>query len=239
MDSITYLMATKQVSNLRNLERTSNNIANANTTGFKEDRMAFDQYLVKDKDKDKKTAYGTDIYSYTNQSQGALNTTFRQLDVAIEGNGFFEIITPEGPMYTRNGNFHLDPEKRLVTSQGYVVGGDIVFDENDIDIMINDDGTISANGNQRGQLVLVEFENPKALEKIGNGLFKSTQNALAAENSSVVQGVLEDSNVNSVTQISTLIELNRETGITTNLLNDNFNLQRSAFKAYSKLNGGG
>jgi len=241
MDSTTYMMAAKQLSNLKNLERTSNNIANSNTTGFKEDKMAFDQYLVRDKDG--KTAYGTDFHSFSNHEQGAFNTTFRQLDVGIEGEGFFTIMTPQGIRYSRNGNFHLDTDRRLVNSSGLPVvsrdGGEIVFDEADVEIAISEDGTISANGNEKGTVGLVEFENTKLLTKLGNGLFESPQDHLDPKNSRILQGVLEASNVNSVQQISTLIELNRETSITSNMINDNFQLQRSAFKTYSKLNGGG
>lgn len=240
MDGTTYLMATKQLSNLRNLERTSNNIANANTSGFKEDKLAFDQYLVKDMDG--KTAYGTDVYSYSNYDQGAFNTTYRQLDAGIEGDGFFTILTPDGIRYTRSGNFHLDTDRRLVTAQGHAVvsadGGEIVLDETDIEVTISEDGTISANNAERGVIGVVEFENPRLMTKLGNGLFATDQEPGGMENSRVLQGVLEESNVNSVQQISTLIELNRETAITSNMINENFQLQRSAFKTYSKLNGG-
>ncbi len=239
MDGIAYIMATKQNASLKHLEVVANNIANANTTGFKQDSVLFDQYLVRDvKDK---TAYGTYVGSTADVTDGGLKTTMRSLDVAIKGVGFFMVMTPLGVRYTRNGNFHLNEEKKLVNGGGYPVltsdGQEIVFEEEDNAPIIGEDGSIYFGNAKRGTLGVIEFENPRALRKFGNGLFSSDVDGQQVDKPSVMQGVLEESNVKSVEQITKLIEINREVALSTNMINDYYTSQRSMFKSVSKIGG--
>ncbi len=239
MDGIAYILATKQNASLKHLEVVSNNIANSNTTGFKQDGVVFEQYLVRDVKE--KTAYGTYYSSVVDTNEGTLKMTTRSLDVALKGAGFFMVMTPLGVRYTRNGNFHVSPESKLVNSRGYPVltadGQEIVFEEEDKDPIIGEDGSIFIKEASRGRIGVIEFENPKRLQKFGNGLLSSDVDGKEAENTSVLQGVLEDSNVNSVEQLTKLIEINREVSLSTNMINDFYSTQRSTFKSLSKLGG--
>ncbi len=241
MDGIAYIMATKQNASLKHLEVVSNNIANANTTGFKQDGIVFDQYLVRDLNE--KTSFGTIYSTMSDPKDGLMKMTARTLDVALKGPGFFKIMTPLGIRYTRNGNFHLNSEYKLVNSSGYPVltsdSQEIVFEEDDKDPVIGEDGNIFIKDASRGAIGVIEFENPRMLRKFGNGLFSSDVDGKEAENTVVLQGVLEDSNVNSVEQLTKLIEINREVSLSTNMINDFYSSQRSTFKSLAKLGGNG
>ena len=239
MDGIAYIMATKQNASLKHLESVSNNIANANTTGFKQDGIVFEQYLVRDAKE--KTAYGTIYSTMSDMKGGGFKTTMRDLDLALKGSGFFLIMTPLGVRYTRNGSFHLNEEKKLVNGSGYPVltsdGQELVFEEEDKDPIIGEDGSIFIKDAKRGIIGVIEFENPNLLRKFGNGLFSSDVDGQPAINTTVQQGVLEESNVNSVEQITKLIEINREVTLSTNMINDYYSSQRSMFKSVARLGG--
>jgi flagellar basal-body rod protein FlgF len=232
-------MLSNQIQSLKRLDVISNNVANANTTGFKADIELFEQFLVKDKHD--KTAFVADKATISNLEQSPIKTTYRALDVAINGSGFFIIKTPLGTRYSRNGNFQVSNDGLLVNNQGYPVlsadGGEIVFQDDDTDPVIGDDGTVFVKDEERGVIGVVNFENPKLLRKLGNGLFQSEASSFPDPNSKIIQGALEDSNVNSVTQIAKLIETQREINLATNLMNDVFSLERTTFRSY-KTNGG-
>lgn len=239
MDSISYIMAGKQMATIQNLDTVSNNVANANSTGFKEDKLLFDQYLVSDVRG--KTAYAGNKASISNMQAGALKTTYRTLDVAIDGPGFMLVSTPLGTRYTRSGNLHISNENRLVDGMGNPMltsdGQEIVFEEGDNSFEIGEDGSVKVNGNLRANIGMVEFENTKLLRKAGNGLFQTDLTPLASEKSRMLQGVLEDSNVNSVNQVAHLINMNREAAVTSNLINSYYDQQRSTFRTLTKAGG--
>lgn len=236
MDSLAYIMAGKQLSTIQNLEVTSNNIANANATGYKEDHLLFDKYLVKDVNG--KTAYATNHASVSDMSAGSLKTTYRSLDVAVSGGAYLLVSTPLGIRYTRNGNLHISPENKLVNSMGNLVltsdGQEISLEDGDSGFIIGEDGGILVDGNLRGTIGMVEFDQPKLLRKAGNGLFVSDVQGKEAQFSRMLQGVLEDSNVNSVNQVANLISINREAAITSNFINDYYSQQRSTFRTLTK-----
>lgn len=239
MDSISYSMVNKQLNSLKNLEIVTNNVANTNSAGYREDTLIFDQYLVRDAQG--KTSYPQLLATVSKFDEGSVKTTYRTLDVAIKGDGFFLLQTPQGIRYTRNGNFHINNENKLTNSQGYPVlssdGQEIVFEDGDGAPIIGDDGSIFIGTNQRGQIGVAEFENHKLLRKLGNGLFASDIAGKASEDYQVLQGVLEESNVNSITQMGLLIELNREAAMATNMLNEYYGQQRNTYKSLAKLGG--
>ena len=182
-------------------ENISTNLANVNTNGFKKSVISFDKAL-----------------SLNNQSSidfsgGAVVHTGNKLDVALGGDGFFKIATPEGTRYTRDGAFTLDKDGTLINGQGYkVLGENGPITVSGTDITIQQDGqVVDANGSV-GQLSVVDFEKPEELRKIGGSLYINTgQNnkSTSASAFTIQQGYLEKSNVNPSEEMIKMIEAYR------------------------------
>jgi flagellar basal-body rod protein FlgF len=217
MDNAIYVGLSRQMLLQRELDITANNLANVDTAGFKfESLMSADDPVTTPTPGaaptpvDFVTAAGV-ARDYT---QGPLTQTGAPLDVAIDGKGFFQVSTADGPRYTRDGRFKLDPTGKLVTQDGDAVqgdGGDIVFDPKKGRVSIADNGDISQAGQNVGHLSVVTFASLAALSKDGNNLYRNDSNLTAEPSTSaqLKQGMLEGSNVQPVTQITRLIEINR------------------------------
>ena len=183
----------------RRFEVLANHLANANTTGFKAQTLSFDDMLQ--------------AHMSIDTTQGDLLTTDSPLDVAISGNGYFKIQTDQGDRYTRNGNFSLNDQGELVNGEGDAVlseNGPITIDGTDISIGKN--GEIDVDGSVAGKLLIVDFKMIGGLEKQGTSLFAYTgpkTDEIPAENFEVKQGSLEQSNVETVTEMTRMIETNR------------------------------
>ncbi|WP_422447932.1 flagellar basal-body rod protein FlgF [Thermoanaerobacterium sp. DL9XJH110] len=213
---------------LANMERTdviSNNIANVGTTGFKKDRVimrAFPEMALYRLDDPETVPPGKPVdwrpfigvlgtgvtvdEINTNFSQGPIKTTSNPLDLAIEGEGFFEVLTGEGVRYTRDGSFTLDRDGFLVTREGYYVlgeNGPIALGRSG-DITINERGEIFSDGNFVARLVVVAFPQQAPPAKQGDNLYVSAAQPLPAQ-ARIIQGALEGSNVNSVSEMVDLI----------------------------------
>lgn len=202
------------------LDTQANNIANASTTGFKAERLLYTSAEAAKKGAEsggnKQSLVGGVMASGSvDFSTGAIQQTGRALDVAIDGDAFLQVQTPQGARFTRAGNLTLNQDGQLVTNNGYLVVGErgpITVAKNG-DISIGEDGTISAGGANIDKLKLVRFNNPAAaLQKAGENLFMTTgaENPLTNVNSRVMQGALESSNVNSVSEMVAMINNNRE-----------------------------
>lgn len=201
----------------RTLDAQANNIANAATIGFKAERLIYSavESAQKNVNDRQKLVAGVSVTSAADFSAGAVQTTGRSLDAAIEGDAFFQIQTPRGVRYTRAGNFGLDGNGQLVTKNGdLVVGqnGPITIGPGG-EISIGADGSLAVGNEIFDQLKLVRFDNPAtALTKEGDALFIATgaEDAQVNVNSRVVQGALESSNINSLTEMVAMINNNRE-----------------------------
>jgi flagellar basal-body rod protein FlgG len=229
------------------LDVTANNIANVSTGGFKKSRAEFHDLMYQTT-----RAAGAPTGNGTNApnaievglgvrvaatqrefSQGELRQTGNQLDVAIEGQGFFQVQLPSGDVgYTRNGAFKLDAEGRMVTSEGYLLAGDISVPLEAQSVSIAADGTVSAivpgdpQPQNLGQLQIATFANPAGLEPLGKTLFRES----GASGSVVVgspgeggtgalmQGTLELSNVNVVEEMIDLISGQRAYEVNTRII---------------------
>ncbi|QQN75557.1 flagellar basal-body rod protein FlgG [Croceicoccus sp. YJ47] len=216
----------------------ANNLANIGTTGFKRDRadfatLAYQDARVAGQQSGENTAYAVGINLGTGvaiqgtsriNSQGTLNGTGNALDVALNGDGFFEIEMPDGTTgYTRAGNFTLSGEGQLVTSHGYPVQPGIDIPEGAQSISIAEDGSVSAvladdaAPVQLGQITVTSFVNPNGLQAMGNNLLRATaasgdpQQGVAGQEGrgAIRQGMLESSNVNVVEELVEMIEAQR------------------------------
>ena len=207
----------------RRLAVTTNNLANVDTPGFKREALSFREYLLP-KIGPRYRRIFKEIHEYTVFDQGEVEPTGNPLDVAIVGEGFFKVLTPEGVAYTRAGNFTLDRERRLVTPQGYPVlagGAPVILDPGlargglstlpEERIQIHSDGTISVDGTTVARLDIVTFDDLGKLKKIGHNLFRAEgAQERPAEDFQLRQGYLEKSNVNPLTEVVHLIEIHRE-----------------------------
>ncbi|MDX1780299.1 MAG: flagellar basal-body rod protein FlgG [Thalassovita sp.] len=216
----------------------SNNLANVNTTGFKRDRANFETLLyqtfrpagAQTSETTELTAgseVGTGVRMINTEKivqQGNLMTTDNALDVAIDGEGFFQVLLPDGQMgYTRNGTFGRNAEGLLTTASGYAVQPEIFIPGDALQINISNDGIVSVTqpGNveaqEIGQLTLARFVNPRGLTPIGENFSVETQasgaaviaNPTAEGTGKLVQGALEASNVNVVQELVEMIEAQR------------------------------
>ncbi|KZM47644.1 flagellar basal-body rod protein FlgG [Labrenzia sp. OB1] len=233
-----HIAATGMKAQELNVEVISNNVANMRTTGFKKQRADFQDLLYQNlrrmgtETSDAGTIVPTGIQigsgvklaSTTRiMSQGSLEQTGKQLDMAIRGEGFFQIDMPDGTtVYTRDGSFERDADGQLVTVDGYTVNPGINIPETTLDITVSNTGEVqgvdqAGNTVQLGQVQLVRFVNTAGLEAIGDNLFRETDASGAPETGdpgdngfgSVAQYFLEMANVDAVTEIADLISAQR------------------------------
>lgn len=216
----------------------ANNLANVGTTGFKRDRanfatLAYQDARVAGQQSSNETAYATGLNLGTGvgiqattriDTQGTLQTTDNALDVALDGDGYFQIALPGGQLaYTRAGNFSRSAEGQLVTAQGYALQPPITVPEGAGAITIAPDGTVSATvqgsaeATQLGQITIASFANPGGLQSRGDNLLLETGASGAAQvgvageggRGNLRQGYLEGSNVNVVEELVDMIECQR------------------------------
>ena len=217
METTSIIALSRQSAIKREMGVIANNIANMNTTGFKGEKMMFVEHLVRSKGGNKiggeQHAYVRDIATVRDHSDGPVKQTGNPLDLAIKQNGFFVIGTPGGERYTRNGNFQLDQEGQMVTRNGDPVlsdqGEPFFCSPEDRDIEIAPDGTISTENGTLGKINVVTFQNPHELKVVAGGLYSSRRVPEPSENPHVMQGMLEQSNVQPIIEMTRMIEASR------------------------------
>ena len=230
----------------RQVDIVANNVANINTNGFKADRSLFEEYLRSPAHEDnfarsdRRVSFVQDRASFHDFAAGNTELTKNPLDVSIDGNGLFVVQTPAGERYTRDGGFQINNQGQLVTAGGNPVlgtSGPIVFQPTDKQINIASDGNVTVvegNGridSVRGKLRLASFANPQTLVKEGSNLYSAGQGAAQPDiKSKVRQGFIEKSNVNSVTEMSRMIEITRTYTQISALLQQQSDLHKSAIE---------
>jgi flagellar basal-body rod protein FlgG len=216
----------------------SNNIANVNTTGFKRGRAVFEDLLYQNvrqvgAQTSQDTSYPTGMYLGTGvrvvateklYTQGGINQTGGIFDLAVQGQGFFEVLMPDGgSAYTRDGSFQINADGQLVTASGYQVQPPVTVPSDALSVTIGSDGTVtvttpgSSTPTTIGQLQLSDFVNAAGLEPRGQNLFAESAASGAPQVGSpglnglgtLVQGALETSNVNVVEELVNMIETQR------------------------------
>ncbi len=221
------------LSNEHRMNSIANNLANVNTTGYKRDVLAFkDTFAMYAHDQiiepvthlrakpmfpePQHIARARIATSQTDFGQGSLKITGAPFDVAISGEGFFKVQTPQGEFYTRNGHFRQTADGLLITEQGFPVlgdGGEITLPPGTSNFNITEDGRIFADGNLAGQIALVNVDEPRNLEKMGYNLYRTKEGAEVTEEPStgfMAQGFLETANVDAVYEMVNMIEAQRQ-----------------------------
>ncbi len=217
MENTSYIALSSQAVLRRQMETIAANIANLNTTAYKAEKNMFVQHLVKSPGGEKllspRLAFVRDIAQYTDHAEGPITPTNNPLDLALPDKGYFQIQTPDGIRYTRNGHFRLDTNNQIVTEQGLPVLSDgaapITLPPNASRIEIARDGTISTELGAAGRFGIVDFENPQRLEKLPGALLKTEETAQPIQRPDLMQGALEGSNVVAVKELTQMIDVQR------------------------------
>jgi flagellar basal-body rod protein FlgF len=248
MDNTLYVALSRQAVLQRALDIAANNIANQDTVGFKVEELT----SRTDPIAPPKTTSNLSPVNYVLDSgvardfgQGELNQTGNPLDVAISGPGFFTVQTANGPSYTRDGRFSLDPQSQIVDQKGEPVlsnsGTPIVVDPQKGAITIAKDGSVSQSANgqstQIAQIGVVQFANLSALSKQGSNQYSETsgQAAVPVTNAQLSQGFVEKSNVNPVKEVTSLIAISRAYDRMQDIMSSTQDLSSKAVDALGQL----
>jgi flagellar basal-body rod protein FlgF len=245
MDNALYVGLSRQIVLRREMDIVANNIANADTNGFKVESLL----TAETPSAPASTSQGPNPIKFVAETgvardfgQGALRRTDAPFDVAVEGKGFFKVNTKAGDRFTRDGHFRTDDNGRLVTQAGDPVaddgGGDITLDLQKGPITIADDGTISQGTERVAKIGVYQFTALGALDKAGGNLYQnvSNQQPVAATDSKVRQGMLEGSNVNPILEITRMIEVSRAYEQTAQMMASEQDLSRNSVARLGRAN---
>lgn len=214
----------------------ANNLANVNTSGYKQDHLAFRDTMIRFAHDEIREPVATlrskPLFpepmlsarvriagSKVDYNQGGLRSTGNPLDLAISGNGFFRIQTPEGDVFTRDGALCIQPDGTLTTAKGWPLlgeGGPLVVPAGTRNIHVAQDGRIFADDGEVGTLQLVTVDDLSGLEKYGHNLYRIRDGSgvqeipAAADGAYINQGYLESANVDVITEMVKMIEINRQ-----------------------------
>ena len=230
MENVGYISLSRQMALRREMDVIANNIANTGTTAFKSQTILFAEYLVEQRGNAPDISFVQDLSVFRNTASGPLVRTGGRLDFAVEGDGYFVVETPEGRRYTRNGRFFLNGDGELATREGHavldVLFNRIVFDPAAPGLEITPEGAISNSEGPIATLALVRFANEQSLAAEGNGLYRTDQPVEAVEQPRILLGALEGSNVESILEMTRMINVARSYQTAQRMINDSHDLQR-------------
>ncbi|MGH6720270.1 MAG: flagellar hook-basal body complex protein [Alphaproteobacteria bacterium] len=226
METLESIALSRMATMTRQIDIIANNIANANTTGYKTARMFFSEFLQQAGDEQLSYVYG--YGTIRDFSPGAIEFTDNPLDVAIDGDGFFAVDVGDGMRYTRNGHFRIDEQRKLivtqddslieeterllVTSEGYAVMSDqntpvTIPATGELDI--TPEGELRIGDKVVARLSVVTFDQPHLLTQNEAGVFQTDQTAVPLGQPKLIQGAIESSNVSPIIEITQMIEVMR------------------------------
>jgi flagellar basal-body rod protein FlgF len=213
----------------------ANNLSNIQTVGYKKDvpvfHKVFSEALSSSLAEDP-------VESVTVFQQGDLQATGNQLDMAIEGEGFFKVKTPNGIRYSRAGNFALNQDGVLIQSNGYpVLGSGREITLRGTNVVVDNDGTVSLDGKNQGKIDMVTFPDLNGLQKEGQTLFKlaTEQEEIQPQQSQIQQGNLEGSNVNALEEMIQMIDSLRTVQFCTKLIQTEDDMNNKAVNDLAKV----
>jgi flagellar basal-body rod protein FlgF len=246
MENPSYIVLSQQMGLRRQMDVIANNLANANTHGFKAERLTFTE-LVTSKAANPgmsgpgaHVSFPTPAGTIADPRDGHLESTGNQLDIGLVGPGYFAIETPGGPRYTRDGHFELDGQGRIVTRDGFALldrgGSPLVVPPGTDKIEISITGRMTSDKGQIGEIQVVKFESDQALRKIGANLYETDAppQPIDAE-TRVKQGMVEASNVQAIFEITNMIDLQRRYQASQRMIEAEHERARSAIQKLTRV----
>ncbi len=240
MENVLLITASRQVALQREMDVVANNVANAQTNGFKRRMTRLEEFKMPvaseeafPKGSDRRVSFVLDQGTMLDTSGGMVEPTGNPLDIALSENVYLAVSTPQGERYTRNGALMLNASGTVVTSDGYpVMGGQgsIQILPHEKDLRVGADGVMISNAGEREKLRLVKFTDDRQLESIGGNLMAAKTLPQVAENARVMSGMLERSNVRPVLEISRMMEITRQYQSIATLMGRHDDSRRSAIQ---------
>ena len=219
MQNASTVALSRLVAQQRSLDVTAANLANAGTPGFKAERTLFADWIDRQTDVDAPTggravSFTQDRATYRIQAEGALSHTGNPLDLALGTAGYFSVQTPNGPRLTRAGHFGLQPDGTVGDSDGNplldTAGQPIRLSSTDTQIQVAGDGTVSSENGQLGKIGVVQPADPNRIQAQGNRLLVTDSPTTAVVMPHIVEGAVEDSNVQPVAETTQMMNQLRE-----------------------------
>ena len=219
MENTTYIALSRLDTQQRTMDVIANNIANANTDGFKAQRVLFSDYLSQQQGVDAPSGgavlhYTQDRATYLDRKDGSLTQTGNPLDMALSGPGFFTVSTSAGPRLTRSGKFGLMPDGHIADASGNLLldknGSPLQLSPSDTNIRISGNGTISTDNGTIGQVGVVTVDDPNQLVPEGGTLYRATAGTTSTAQPKVTQGMIETSNVQPINELTHMIQTQRD-----------------------------
>lgn len=244
MENTTYIALSRLDTQQRSMDVIANNIANANTDGYKAQRTLFTDYLSKQHAVDAPRgadvlAYTQDRATYLDQKDGSLTSTGNPLDMAISGAGFFSVSTAAGPRLTRSGRFGLTPDGKIADSSGNMLldtsGNPLQLSPADTQIRISGNGTISTENGPVGQIAVVTVDDVNKLVPEGGKLYRADTTTTPATQSKVSQGAVEGSNVQPIAELSRMIQNQRDFQFVSQFVESEAQRQQNAIDKISQI----
>jgi flagellar basal-body rod protein FlgF len=238
MDPLTGAAASGMRASMESLDMLANNLANAQTNGYKSDREFYDLYTSPDATEGP-VEMPDIVKNWTDFSQGSLQQTSNSLDFGISGEGFFSVNGPNSTLYTRNGSFKLNAKGQLATQDGYTVRGTdgkpIQIDPAQA-VNVGPDGVVMQSGNQVGQIQLAAFQTPSDLVKQGtnNFQFGGQPNEMKTAAGEIQQGKLESSNVAPADSAVRLVGVMRQFEMLQKAISIGTDMNREAIEEVAK-----
>ena len=244
MENSTYIALSRLDAQQRSMDVVANNIANANTDGFKAERVMFSDYLSQQSGMSvspggSPQAYAQDRATYLDQRDGGLVSTGNPLDVALSGHGYFTVSTADGPRLTRSGRFAVKQDGTLADSAGNPVldplGNPIQLSASDTRIRISADGTINTENGRMGQIGVVTADDPSLVRPAGGALYRTDGGTTALAQPKITQGATETSNVQPMTELTQMMRTQREFQFVSQFVESESQRQQSAIDKIDQL----
>jgi flagellar basal-body rod protein FlgF len=219
MENPGYIALSRMVAQQRALDVRADNIANADTPGFKGESVMFSDYLLQQRGVSTPPGGRTvqmvqDRATWRDFQTGQMEKTGNALDLALRGEGFFTVNTARGPRYTRSGRFTISQSGQIVDMAGNtLVGTDgrpITISANDTNLTVTSDGSISSDAGQIGKFRIVRFDDQQSIQAEGSSLFNTSQPARVVAQPDVMQGAVEGANVQPIVQLTQMMSEMRE-----------------------------
>ncbi len=246
MDNTKYIALSRQMALWKQMDIVSNNMANMNTSGYKQDDVLFSSFLLETPQSTgigrKANYFAFDFGQFQNFAEGAVVETGNSFDLALKGDAFFCVETNGGERYTKKGQFSLDGNGMLVTNEGAVVLSEnnepFFFAPGERDVSISENGDVSTENGVIGRLKLVRFEDNQKLLKQGGTMFENVDGnavTLNPDNVRIIQGAVEKSNVEPVVEMTKMINLQRNYEYVQQMIDEEHERLSNTINVYAQL----